>query len=383
MSMLDISIKVYGLLLRLYPRSFRSEFGEQMLLDFTDMAADANKGGTYSMFRFCLHEFFEFPINLLRIHLKDGRMLKIFLSQPVNYGLRGAVGFAMTFFIVAILDDFIYRKIDSSSDAIIGFLFDVFHTARGPQFVSLLSVFSSVLVTGLLFGIMMALLFADRSRYPRYIVVGMLGWFLPYGVTSVLVETFNMDFYLGSKHAGYLMNLMWILSSSFLGLLFVVARSDKKEPYYYFIVGAFAYPLLLYFYIQLLFRIGLIETPRMFIALTVLVIIYLGTVLILAIKSEETPKIPWMFFVFAFGYFLLSYVTSFIYWQFFPSLQASPLGDYTEAQRWQETFLMATRAGIFEIPLGIFVGIALAFQKKNNPIKLQSTVNYYRVGKRS
>jgi hypothetical protein len=96
MSMLDISLKAYGLLLHLYPGSFRSEFEEQMLLDFTDMAMDASKKGIYSLLMVCLHELFEFPINLLQIHLKEGLMGKVLRFQPLIM-VYGAVGFAVTF----------------------------------------------------------------------------------------------------------------------------------------------------------------------------------------------------------------------------------------------------------------------------------------------
>ncbi len=127
------------------------------------------------------------------------------------------------------------------------------------------------------------------------------------------------------------MNMMWVLSNSFLGLIFVIARSNRKRPYRSFVTGAFVYPLLFYFYIQLLFRIGIVETPYMFIALAALVVIYIVSVLIIAIKCEDAPRIPRMFFVFAFGSPLLSYTISFIY-RLFPSLQAFVMSSHVGPQ---------------------------------------------------
>ena len=45
-NILDLVIKIYHLLLHLYPSPFREEFEEQMLLDFSDMAADSRRKGT-------------------------------------------------------------------------------------------------------------------------------------------------------------------------------------------------------------------------------------------------------------------------------------------------------------------------------------------------
>jgi hypothetical protein len=54
---------------------------------------------------------------------------------------------------------------------------------------------------------------------------------------------------------------------------------------------------------------------------------------------------------------------------FFPT----PVSLYSQPLDWQYTFLMALRVAIFEVPLGIFVGVALAFQKKNGFIKLSTS----------
>jgi hypothetical protein len=305
----------------------------------------------------------------VRAYLKEGGMTRIFRSEPVNYGLRGAVGFAATWFVAVFLEEFIYWKFNSFSDAIAEFLIDVFHIGQGVQLVSLISLLVTAPAIGLLFGIMLAILFADRSKYSRYIIVGMLCWFLGFAGTAICVKTFDMELYLGTRHAGYFMNMMTVLSMLSLALLFVVARSDKKGPYRALIMVAFAYPLSLYFYIQLLFKVGWVETPVMFIALVVLVMIYIGGIFLIAIKCEDTPKIPWQFLVFAFGYFIVPNITRLIYLHFFPSFASV----YSQPVDWQYTFLMALRFAIYEVPLGIFVGIALAFQKKNGFIKLSTS----------
>jgi hypothetical protein len=298
-------------------------------------------------------------------------MERIFRSRLVNYGVRGAIGFAIAFFVASLFERFIYQKFEASSEAIENLLLDLFRASIPGNAVFLISFFVSVLVTGLLFGIVAALLFAERSRYSRYIVASMVGWFLRFGVSNVVDETLgNMSFYLGTKHANYLTTMLWVLSCAFLGLIFVVARSRNKWPYRCFVVGAFVYPLLFYFYIRLLFWIGWIETPYLFIALAALVVICIASVFVIAIKSEDMPRIPWTFLVFAIGFPLTAYGTGFILQHFVPSWQALISASFSASQNWRQIFLLAMVAGLFEVPLGIFVGVTLGFQKKSAPPQL-------------
>jgi hypothetical protein len=198
----------------------------------------------------------------------------------------------------------------------------------------------------------------------------MVGWFLRFAVSNVIDETLgNMSFYLGTRHANYLTTMLWVLSCAFLGLIFVVAGSRNKWPYRCFVAGAFVYPLLFYFYIRSLFWIGWIETPYLFIALAALVVICLGSVFIIAIQSEDTPRIPWTFLVFAIGFPLMAYGTGFILRYFVPSWQAFLSTSFSGPQSWRQIALLAMVAGLFEIPLGIFVGVTLGLQKQSAPLQ--------------
>ena len=107
-NILDLVIKIYHLLLHLYPSPFREEFEEQMLLDFSDMAADSRRKGTGNFASFCIHELIDFPISLWQLRCKEGGMLRIFRSRAVNYGLRGALACGVTFFLGYIINDFVF-----------------------------------------------------------------------------------------------------------------------------------------------------------------------------------------------------------------------------------------------------------------------------------
>ncbi len=69
---LSLIIRFYTCLLALYPRSYRQEFGEEMLMDFSELAKDARQKGKQALALFCLRELVDFPANLLKAHLGKG-----------------------------------------------------------------------------------------------------------------------------------------------------------------------------------------------------------------------------------------------------------------------------------------------------------------------
>jgi len=92
---LSIVTGFYAFLLRLYPRSYQDEFAEEMLLDFSDLLADASKKGKLSLVRFCLHELIDFPVNLLKVHLEKESMNPAFQPQAARNILRIAFAFGL------------------------------------------------------------------------------------------------------------------------------------------------------------------------------------------------------------------------------------------------------------------------------------------------
>lgn len=72
-TILSILTKLYSYTLYLYPASYRKAFQKEMLLDFKDMLADANKKGILSLIAFCLREARDIPLSLVSTHLEENR----------------------------------------------------------------------------------------------------------------------------------------------------------------------------------------------------------------------------------------------------------------------------------------------------------------------
>ena len=372
-NILGIIIKIYGLLIQLYPRSFRTEFELQMLLDFSDMVKDASERGNLSFALFCLRELVDFPLNLIRMHLKEGLVFKVFGFKPLNFGIRGAIGFGLASFMALITSDVVSWKLNGSDNPIIGqlqvYFYDTFHTEHGLELLGWLSPALSSIITGLLFGLVIAILFADRSRYPRYILVGMLGWFLHEAVTSILWYSANLEFFLGSLHWYYFSLALEGLSGAFMGLALMIAKSETNGLLRWFVVGSISYPLIIYFYIRLLFKLSIIETPWMFMALISLLVVYLVSLLMIAVKSESKPKVPWLLMLSAVSYPLIPYFGRFIPRQILPALNMPSVLYFTDPAYWNYMFLLAVQQAIYVIPFGLLIGIALGVQTRSASTK--------------
>ena len=89
--------KIYGLLLRLFPLEFKSEFKEEMEEVFTATLEEAAKTGATLVVRACLFELFDLPGNLVIEHLSNLRKGKIMKTKSFEVGrsraaLMAAVG---------------------------------------------------------------------------------------------------------------------------------------------------------------------------------------------------------------------------------------------------------------------------------------------------
>ena len=347
---------LYEILLRLYPRLFQEEFRGEMLSDFSDMAADAGRKGIFSLILFCLRELIDFPINLLRVHFEEGRIFKILRSQPVNHGLRSGLGFGIAFALTVPISIFVYNQLFFWLDSM----------ELGPELSLWIPGKLSALATGLILGASLALLFADRSQYSRYILVGMLGWFLSHLVGDIFMS-FNLWGYLTGIQFWIFDCMVLAFSGAIFGLIFVIVKSEQRLTMHLLTIGAVIYLLFVYlsvkqFFNLFIFNLFIFQAPWRFIDLIILMVILIASVFIIAGKISDSRKLLWVIVTGAVGSpatrLLLLLVGRLIYPQM--------ITLDTTTTHWDISISNLIYGTLF----GLFLGLGLGFQKKDSPQKI-------------
>jgi hypothetical protein len=98
--------KLYGLLLRLFPRDFQNEFKREMEDVFTAKLEEAAKTGATLVVRACFFELFDLPINLVIEHLSNLRKGNLMKTKSFEIGrtrvvLMAALGMMMGYLWIA------------------------------------------------------------------------------------------------------------------------------------------------------------------------------------------------------------------------------------------------------------------------------------------
>lgn len=353
-------------ILALFPRGFRQRFGEEMHWDFEDRLEQAARNG--STLRFLFREARDLPVNLLRAHLEQGGMLHFLGAQPVTNSLRGAALFGAAFSVSGLVSTWLLQNWtapDSLLSRLQVFYYDLFHTEHGLELIAMLPAWAGSLVTGLAVGALLAFLFRGRGKTSRYLLAGMLGWFLHDATHQMFILPANLEFYLGSLHTTWLTYALYILSGAFLGLIFVAAGSGKPYILRWMAVGCVAYPGIAYLYMRLLFQLSIIESPWLFIAMLVLVAVYLLSILLLALKSDLGRKAPGTILGGAAAILLSQILAGKIIRLFFSFLTAQimEIHEYSIAL----LFKFAAMDAVYGVVFGLLLGLVLGLQKRNHP----------------
>ena len=372
----SVLLKAYERVLRFFPDAFREEFEEDMLQDFAVTLEVAGEKGATALLLTILRELRDFPINLIRAHVEENRIFKLLRTEPANNGLRGAFGFGIVYGLTVLVQAFVNNKLYTADNSLIArlqvFFFDLFHTEHGLELISWIPSILSYLMTGLLLGILLAILFADRSKYPLIILAGMLGWFLHEAVESVLWRSASLGFFLGTRHSTYLSIMLQVLSGAFLGLIIVVTLRENTGLFRLLAVGSVVYPLIAYLYLQLLFKLSIITTPWMFIALMVLIVFYILSIFFVVLKSSSDRQGIGMIFVGAIGYLLLPYVGHYLAYLLSIILGPTnyPYIIYDDSPYfWLMMVRSALNQSIYGILFGSVMGLMIGFLRKSNRLR--------------
>jgi hypothetical protein len=354
--MIQLLIKIYSFLLGLYPPAFRNEFREQMLLDFSDMVIDADAKGKSYLFRFCIREMFDFPLNLLRVHGKENKML---CSKSLNFGLRGAVGFGVVYTLTFQIVKFIYAKLSFIDDIVAQWqvsYYDQYHIEKSYAFISQIPYFLSLLISGLLLGCLFAILFAERSQYAHYFWVGTLGWLLQNLIGWVLMS-FNFWVFLTEIQYTYFSYMMMVLSGAVWGLIFAVVKSERQNAVGWLAVGMVGYPLFAYLWVKGLFNLFVFQTPWRFIGTTTVIVILVISIFVLARNLDLKRRFPWVVIASIVGYLMMRPFVFLVGRWLYPPMFA--LNTALES-----TSLIVSET-LYGVIWGLFLGLIIGFQKKS------------------
>jgi hypothetical protein len=366
--LLSFLSRSYSRLLALFPPGFREQFRADMCSDFADGLHEAAQGGLFSALKFLLREALDLPGAVLHAHLEEANMVKVLRSGSMNAACRGALGFGAAYALSSLVSTWAMQTM-LAPESFIGDLqvhyYDLFRTEHGLELISEIPSMLSSLVTGLLVGIGLGILFGKPAYRLRYALAGMLGWFLHDVVINMFWIPQDLNFYLGTRHATYLADALRLLSGAFLGLIFVVARSQKPEPLRWLAIGGLAYPVITYLYVRLLFKLFIVETPRLFIALMFLVMLFIASVFFIAVKSDPSRRAAWLVVIGGVSIILSSIVAGVLIRTFLPGL--IPSMDIPHSFSWNLQFQFAAMDAIYGLLFGLSLGLILGLQRRLGP----------------
>jgi len=239
------------------------------------------------------------------------------------------------------------------------FFYNLFHLQQASGLLSWIPTALNSLLTDLLFGVLLAVLFANRFTYPRYILVGLLGWFLHHTV-GYIFSTFGFWGFLTETQFWYFDYMLLAFSGAVFGLVFVVVKSERRLALPWLAMGAIVYPVFAYLLAKQFFHLFIFGNPWRFVGVTILMLILVASVFVVAIKLDNKRKWPWVVVIGTIAYpgvrLLMVAVDKFVY----PSLITTDL-----------TLVNITVTnGIYGVLFGLLLGLGLGFQKENNPPQL-------------
>ncbi len=371
--MKDIIIKIYRFLLRFYPGSFRREFEEQMLLDFSDIAVDAMEKGRFSFVLLCLRELVDFPFSLLMAHYQEERMFQVIRSRPVNYGLRGAFGFGIGFAIVILSSLWISRWLFSVFEPILTaysvWYYQTFHNERWIWLLDSIVSLLSYAITGICFGLVFSLLAGAPRKRGKYFLAGSLAWLIPRLVAHVVSNGFGWSFFLSDSQSNALGISLSVLVGVFFGACIGFAESERSIPTRDWVGSVIGYPLATYLVIRLLFSLWLEITPWFFVFLMLWMVALIIGVIAAAMLIDR--KMLWTMVGGVAGSLILSRVASYIAYQLL-HLPQFPLNmPMLQKHYFVYEISWAAYEAIFGMLPGLVVGLIFGYQRKNNPLQLE------------
>lgn len=195
---IDFVVRLYRVLIGLYPGQYRDEFGDELAGVFTCMLNDSAREGSFALLKTCLRELWDLPGSIVWAHIRSlrGGYMKTWMnSQLVQFSLRSGVGIGASYLAMNVFGLFGRQLLDFST--------------VDSMMVSMLTfiLIWSILFT-LIFGFAMSTAFKNLHSAKYFFLLG-LGWglvphlldmlhiwaklslIIPYSITSGVAYVIN------------------------------------------------------------------------------------------------------------------------------------------------------------------------------------------------
>lgn len=261
--------QIYRKLLNLLPPKFKSEFGEEMEIVFSEIVTAAAGKGKLALAITCTQEFCDLPILIVRTQLEEKAMIKTAHFQPAKFAFRGSISFGLG---LSFVKEFavIFTVLFSS---VLGNRWGWHHV---------LAASSGCLAAALGGGLFFAFLFSERKQFGWYLMVGTLGWFIPF--STLFVQNMS-ESYVPLALINLLPLLGFALDGAFISMALCVAKSKKRIFLLPMSIAAVLAPILCYIIPKLFQGYFAIDPPIVNIVMDVLLIV--GAIILAVINSRK------------------------------------------------------------------------------------------------
>jgi hypothetical protein len=226
--------KLFGILVTLFPREFRREYGQELRDDFSTLLQEAGEVNAWEFTRVCLRELRDLPMNLFRTHFGKERISLALHSRSLRFGGKGALTFGISLAVVNLLDMFLGTElVKFAFNHVQCFLLEAGCQPAASLFISILSWMAASVVGGLLF----AVFFNGRSKFWNSAALAGIAFMVPGAAYKVLLFSAY----------GSLQWLSWaveIATGLLLGALFASASERSMRKMILVVCGGVFYPLL-------------------------------------------------------------------------------------------------------------------------------------------
>lgn len=117
-TIIDFVVRLYRVLIGLYPSQYRDEFGDELAGVFTCMLNDSAQEGSFALLKTCLRELWDLPGSIVWAHIRSlrGGYMKTWMnSQPVQFSLRSGVGIGASYLAINVFGLFGRQLLDFST----------------------------------------------------------------------------------------------------------------------------------------------------------------------------------------------------------------------------------------------------------------------------